>query len=104
MAVAATFTYDDSASAAAVGNAVDFAFSLKNTGVLTLFEVNVHSAYLEGRGSNITCVTDAVSNSTVVGSPAGAVNAMMPYPDSGLIPGRSIECTASVEILQTEVN
>lgn len=103
MAVAATFTYDESSSAAAVGHVVEFTFSVKNTGLLTLFEVHVHSAYLEGRESYITCVTDTASDSTVIGSSAGAVSGMMPYPDGGLLPGRSIECTASVGVLQKEV-
>lgn len=104
MAVTASFTYDDSALAAAVGHAVHFAFSVRNTGLLTLFDIYVHSAYLEGRESSITCNTDASSNSTVIGSSVGAVSGMRPYPDDGLIPGRSIECTASVEVLQTEVS
>lgn len=102
--VAAKFSYEDSASAANLGHAVDFTFSVKNTGLLTLFDVYVHSAYLEGRDSTITCDTDAASDSIVIGSPAGSVSEMMPYPDGGLIPGRSIECTASVEVLQTEIN
>lgn len=104
VAVEARFTYDHSASAAAVGHVVEFAFSVKNTGLLTLFEVNVFSGYLERRESTIACVTDATSNAEVVGSAAGAVDGMMPYPDSGLIPGRSIECTARVEVTQTEVS
>lgn len=104
MAVTATFTYDDSASAAAVGHAVHFTFTVKNTGLLTLFEVSVHSAYLQRRESTISCVTDNANNSTVIGSSAGAVSGMMPYPHSGLIPGQFIECTASVEVNQKEVS
>lgn len=103
MAVAAAFTYSDNASAAAVGHPVDFTFSVKNTGLLTLYEVSVISAYLEGRESNILCVTDAASDSTAIGSSAGAVTGMMPYSDRGLMPGQSIECAASVQVNQTEV-
>lgn len=101
--ISAAFTYNDSASAAAVDYSVDFNFSVKNTGLLTLYEVNVTSAYLEGRKSIISCVADAASNSTIVGSSAGAVTGMMPYSDRSLMPGRSLECTASVQVNQTEV-
>lgn len=104
MAAAATFDYAASASAAAVGQAVDFSFSVTNTGLLTLFDVYVRSLYLEGRNSIVSCVTDTASNSTVVGTSGGVVSGMMPYPDGGLIPGRSIECTSSVELLQSEVS
>lgn len=104
MAVFATFDYAANASAAAVGQAVDFSFSVKNTGLLTLFDVYVRSPYLEGRNSTVACVTDAASNSIVVGTSGGIVSGMMPYPDGGLFPGRSIECTSSVELLQSEVS
>lgn len=99
----AAFTYADITSAAAVGHVVDFSFTVKNAGLLTLFDINVHSVYLEDRASTISCVVDTAPSPTVVGSLAGVVGGMMPYPDDGLAPGRSIECTASVEILQSEV-
>ncbi|CAM9607079.1 unnamed protein product, partial [Ectocarpus sp. 12 AP-2014] len=73
-------------------------------GLLTLFDINVHSVFLEGRASTISCGLDTASSPTVVGSLAGGVAGMMPYPDGGLVPGRSIECTASVGILQSEIN
>lgn len=104
MAATATFAYAYSSSAAAVGHAIDYSFSVKNVGLLTLFDIYVHSVYLEGRASNVTCVVDAASNSTLVGSSAGEVSGMMPYPDGGLVPGRSIECTARVGVLQSEVS
>lgn len=103
MAAKAEFTYADSTSAAAVGDVVDFSFTVKNAGLLTLFDINVHSAYLEDRASTISCGLDTASSPTVVGSLAGGVGGMMPYPDGGLVPGWSIECTASVDILQSEV-
>lgn len=103
MVAKAAFTYADSTSAAAVGHVIDFSFTVKNAGLLTLFGINVHSVYLEGRASTISCVVDTASSPTAVGSLAGGVGGMMPYPDGGLVPGRSIECTATVEILQSEV-
>ncbi|CAM9171448.1 unnamed protein product, partial [Ectocarpus sp. 8 AP-2014] len=104
VAAKAAFTYADSTSAATVGDVVDFSFTVKNAGLLTLFDINVRSVYLEVRASTISCGLDTASNPTVVGSLAGGVGGMMPYPDGGLVPGRSIECTASVEILQSEIN
>ncbi len=104
VSVDAEFTYADSTSAAAVGHTVEFIFSVRNTGLLTLFEVDVNSTYLQGRGSSIKCVADASTNMTYVGSSAGVVSGMMPYPDGGLIPGKSIECTSSVEANQSEVS
>lgn len=104
MAIVATFDYAASASAAAVGQVVDFSFSVKNTGLLTLFDVYVHSLYLQQRDSTVACVSDTESNSIVIGSSGGVVSGMMPYPDGGLVPGRSIECTSSVELLQSEVS
>lgn len=104
MAAAATFTYADESSAVVVGYVIDFSFSVNNVGLLTLFDINVHSLYLKGRGSTVSCVVDAGNNSTFVGSSAGEVSEMMPYPDGGLLPGRSAECVASVGLLQSEVS
>lgn len=103
MGLAAASTYANGTSAAAVGHIVEFSFSVKNTGLLTLFNVDVNSTYLEGRDSYIECVENASHNSAVVGSSAGVVSGMMPHPDGGLLPGSIIECTASVEALQSEV-
>ncbi|CAM9230892.1 unnamed protein product [Scytosiphon promiscuus] len=104
LATAATFTYTNSTSAAAVGHVVDFSFSVRNVGLLTLFDIHVHSVYLENRASTVSCVVDEASNSTLAGSSAGEASGMMPYPDGGLVPGKSIECTASVGLLQAEIN
>lgn len=103
MALHSTFKHAANDSAAVVGQAVMFFISIRNTGLLTLFDANVHSVYLEGRGSTISCLTDPTRNSTVVASSGGVVSEMMPYPDGGLPPGGSIECSASVELLQSEV-
>lgn len=102
MVVSVEHFYAGNISAAAVGQAIDFSFIVKNNGLLSLFSVTIKSNYLETRGSTITC-SDSSGNTTI-GVLPGNTGGMAKHPNSGLIPGQSIVCAGSVSLLQAEVS
>lgn len=88
-------------SAAVVGQVIDISFTIKNNGLLSLFNITIESNYLETRGSTITC--SHPSENTISGVLPGTTGGMAPHPGSGLTPGQSIVCAGSVSVLQPEV-
>lgn len=90
------------ATAASTSDEIEYTYTIRNNGLLSIFNIEIEDETLNARGVTIKC-TDVDSNMAADGSSDGAFTGLAEHPDNGLAPAMAVICTANDTATQEEV-
>ncbi|CAM9848254.1 unnamed protein product, partial [Discosporangium mesarthrocarpum] len=88
---------------ARIDDLVHYTINIINGGLLTLYNITIEDDQLRENGVTLFC-THLGQSEAVGGIVDGAFTGLAPYPQNGLPPGDSLECTATDSVSQSEIN
>lgn len=101
VSLAQSYNKTDPKVAAALSDEVEYTYTIKNNGMLSLYDIDIADEELSAREVTMSC-TD-VDSLKVSGTDFGEVTGLAAYPGNGLAPAASLKCTAKDAVSQTEV-